>query len=117
MSYNPTNWIDGDISTPKRMNHLENGVSELYGMLVSFEAHPTVSGCYISNKTWQEITDSMRGGRLVFLIDPTNGLTDSIEMVLGARIHNNGYEILVSHNGPLYSYSFVAPNAKLILEG
>ena len=60
--YKATTWVDGDIPTPKRMNHLETGVSELYGIVCEWDDN-------LINHTWREINDAMLNGRGVFIQD------------------------------------------------
>lgn len=58
MSYEPTNWKDGDLVTSAKLNKLEQGVASAGGsggggILVVHQ-----DGSYVLDKTWQEINDA-----------------------------------------------------------
>ena len=55
MSYEPTNWKDGDLVTSAKLNKIEQGIAaSSSGILIATEDYDTHS----LNKTWQEFYDS-----------------------------------------------------------
>ena len=56
MSYEPTNWKDGDIVTSAKLNKLEQGVAGAGGILIANVVND--NGNDRLDKTWQEIHDS-----------------------------------------------------------
>ena len=56
MSYEPTNWKDGDLVTSAKLNKIEQGIAAGSGILI---AHRTDSKeTSTLDKTWQEIHDA-----------------------------------------------------------
>lgn len=60
MSYEPTNWKDGDLVTSAKLNKLEQGVAAGGG--ITFVEMDSKSNTYTLNKTWQEIYDAAKSG-------------------------------------------------------
>ena len=52
MSYEPTNWKDGDLVTSAKLNKIEQGIAAGGGVLVAHDEDGTL------DKTWQEIYDA-----------------------------------------------------------
>lgn len=54
MSYEPTNWRDGDVVTSAKLNKIEQGIAAGGGVLI---VHINEQG--VLDKTWQEIYDAV----------------------------------------------------------
>lgn len=52
MSYEPTNWKDGDLVTSAKLNKIEQGIAAGGGILIVHNENGTL------DKTWQEIHDA-----------------------------------------------------------
>lgn len=52
MSYEPTNWKDGDLVTSAKLNKIEQGIAAGGGVLIVHYENQTL------DKTWQEIHDA-----------------------------------------------------------
>lgn len=52
MSYEPTNWKDGDLVTSAKLNKIEQGIAAGGGVLIAHDENGTL------DKTWQEIYDA-----------------------------------------------------------
>lgn len=52
MSYEPTNWKDGDLVTSAKLNKIEQGIAAGGGVLIAHDEDGTL------DKTWQEIHDA-----------------------------------------------------------
>lgn len=52
MSYEPTNWKDGDLVTSAKLNKIEQGIAAGGGVLIVHYENGTL------DKTWQEIHDA-----------------------------------------------------------
>lgn len=52
MSYEPTNWKDGDLVTSAKLNKIEQGIAAGGGVLIVHDEDGTL------DKTWQEIYDA-----------------------------------------------------------
>ena len=64
MSYNPTEWHNGDIVSEERMNKLEQGVENAYLYFLDVEDD---DGVLSTTVTWQEVADIVDAGRYVIL--------------------------------------------------
>ena len=73
MSYTPTVWVTGDVITDEKLNHLENGIKDNSGFLVTITA---VDGDAVlrMDKTYAEIKAVFTSNRPVFsVIEPSEG--------------------------------------------
>lgn len=70
MSYEPTNWQDGDIVTASKLNKMEQGITNNSGALLVTETITNTDSRVVHqlNTTWQEINDALSIGRNVNLI-------------------------------------------------
>ena len=99
--YNPTTWVDGDIPTATRMNHLENGVSDLYGTIIT-----DFNG---DGFTWRAINEAMLSGRIVVLQDGNNHNS----VVLYTYVSNDLFGIWVNTVDGMMNYYSLSPDATL----
>lgn len=58
MSYEPTNWKDGDLVTSAKLNKIEQGIAAGSGMMVVNEVYDEDTEITSLDKTWQEIYDA-----------------------------------------------------------
>lgn len=66
MSYEPTNWKDGDLVTAKKLNKLEQGVANSGGggTFIFSESESSPSGSVFTT-TFREIIDALEQGKIV----------------------------------------------------
>jgi hypothetical protein len=69
MAYTPTTWTTGDTITTSKLNKIEQGIAGAGGcFLVGFDTN----NLFQLNKTWQEIVDAIKGGKLPILYYENN---------------------------------------------
>ena len=74
MSYEPTNWKDGDLVTSAKLNKLEQGVANSNRDMVMMTVEENDNtGIFTVNKTWQEIWDN--NYTMVYMNDNSVGKT------------------------------------------
>lgn len=91
MSYNPTQWKDGDLVTSAKLNKLEQGVAAGGIQIIHCEND-------ILDKTWQEIYD---GGFGVVVIEDGEGILYEQIMEISP-----GGVVTVGRNGPKLIQSY-----------
>lgn len=73
MSYTPNVWQAGDVVTPAKLNHIEEGIASSGGGLVIHQTVNSGTGAKTMDKTWQEIYDAVEAGSFAMLIDLSDG--------------------------------------------
>lgn len=63
MSYEPTNWKNGDIITADKLNHIEDGIAGGVLMVSGFSYDNEENIVGTADKTWQEIHDALAAGK------------------------------------------------------
>lgn len=108
MSYTPNVWQAGDVVTPAKLNHIEEGIANASTLVV----HATSNdGVTTLDKTWQEIYDALAAGCYVVvpLIAASNNSVYS-GMVESAIYDNiEGYQVHIAGTSGTY-YTTGTPN-------
>ena len=80
MSYEPTEWKNGDIVTSNKLNKLENGVEDAGILTVGFSDNEQTT----LNKTFAEINAAMLAGRVcsIIVIFPGAFYDDNVQLDL-----------------------------------
>lgn len=86
MAYEPTNWKKGDVVTAAKLNKLENGVSNVGGVLV---AHITEVGF---DKTWSEVVSAVKNDNVVFAVESYNENEAAMYVLSGYGYYPNSPE-------------------------
>ena len=98
MSYEPTNWKDGDLVTSAKLNKLEQGVAGTGVLIVGL----TIDGSTgILDKTWQEIHDAE------FAVIRYETEMDKSTQFITETLYSDGYGYLVNTD----SYQFKTDSA------
>lgn len=64
MAYTPTTWTTGDTITTSKLNKIEQGIAGAGGcFLVGYDTNNAMA----LDKTWQEIVDAVKSGKLPIL--------------------------------------------------
>lgn len=82
MSYEPTNWKDGDLVTSAKLNKIEQGIAAGGGVLI---VHEDENG--MLDKTWQEIYDA--DACIIYTFDDSDKLFELVVKV-GTAIQSSG---------------------------
>lgn len=56
MSYEKQTWVNGEVITDTKLNHMEDGIENSGGLVVTYSEEGTQG---ILDKTWNEIMDAM----------------------------------------------------------
>lgn len=107
MTYEPTDWKNGDIVTSNKLNKLENGVEDAGVFTVGFSDNEATT----LNKTFAEINAVLLAGRLCVIINisPGNFYNDNVQLdlILSSGANESMTEIenysLSTINGMLYA--------------
>ena len=87
MSYQPTNWKNGDVITADKLNHMEDGIvdgSDGNSVFNVSKIYDEQIGAIVFDKTWQEIYDASKNGALVVVlndVEETNYMFSGKEIV------------------------------------
>lgn len=69
MSYEKQTWVNGEVITANKLNHMEDGIHGAYESGLEFVEIPcsrNSSGRLTLGKTWQEIYDMMQSNRVLY---------------------------------------------------
>ena len=105
MSYEPTNWKDGDLVTSAKLNKIEQGIAAGGGILI---VHVTENGedGFILDKTWQEIHDA----DVCYIIQRDDEYSDC-RLVRGTAIDNGEYIVsVINFQQPPQTYVADSPS-------
>lgn len=61
MAYTKQTWVDGEVITAGKLNHIEDGLA---GVAMVIDAEPYGEDSQILNKTWLEIKNALLAGAL-----------------------------------------------------
>ena len=92
MSYTPNVWQAGDVVTPVKLNHIEEGIAN--SVLVVHDA--SIAGVPTLDKTWQEIYDAIVSGTSVvvpYTVSSTKAYIGTVALV--DYDENEGYSVIV----------------------
>lgn len=68
MSYEPTNWVTGDIVTADKLNNIESGVLSASGSGTFIISMTSENDVDTLDKTWKEIHDAMASGQIAIIL-------------------------------------------------
>lgn len=96
MSYEPTNWKDGDLVTSAKLNKLEQGVAGAGGGSVLVVNMTIDNDSHIGrlDKTAGEIYEVFRNGSVRFIFTPADGYETFINLY-GCQIGPEGYSFQI----------------------
>ena len=106
MSYTPTEWKTGDIVSSQRLNKLEEGVKDAYGVMVINNNDNTL------DKTWQEIYDAIGAGKLCVVRTTLGETIRSVGIVSSASSLGNEYTVDTTSNDTFKATSSTGYPAK-----
>lgn len=95
MAYTKQTWNNGDIITADKMNHMEDGIASSDAMIVrSVDDDGTF---IIYDKTWQEVTNALKNGMPVYILEETEGIEEQnipevtyFKPIIGSEIATTG---------------------------
>lgn len=102
MSYEPTNWKDGDLVTSAKLNKLEQGVAGAGGESVFFVNMTNNDSGYILDKTAGEIYEAFRNGNVRFIFYPMDGYEVIINLIFCQRTPS-GYSFVLQEGSSFYA--------------
>lgn len=65
MSYQPTQWLPGDLITAPKLNHLENGVTLANNVQVLEAHYDDITDAYLLNATYNQIVAAILDYQLI----------------------------------------------------
>ena len=103
MSYEPTNWANGDLITAEKLNKLENGVKNISDTSCAYIINPedpTIADLMLT-KTYNEIKNATLAGITIPIITDFNNDPGTYEFYNIARISESeeGYYVYVVSSG------------------
>lgn len=104
MSYEPTNWKNGDLITAEKLNNIENGVKNISNISCAYIINPEdpSTGDLMLTKTYNEIKNATLAGITIPIITDFNNDPGTYEFYNINRISESeeGYYVhVVSHGG------------------
>ena len=96
MAYVKNTWVNGDVITAEKMNHIEDGIesdgsggSNLFAIAMTYDSD---SNTYNLDKTWNEINEAFIAGKNC-VITCTEGGNDEYLLVLRMKIYEYSYAL------------------------
>lgn len=90
--YEKHNWVNGEVITEDKLNHIENGIANAGGVLVvNVDENSTL------DKTWQEIYDAP-----LAVVKSIGEGGNRTTIIVATSISDNNYDVEVS-NGETYT--------------
>lgn len=104
MSYEPTNWVNGDLITAEKLNKLENGIKNISNNSCAYIINPEDPDIadLMLTKTYNEIKNATLAGITIPIIADSNSNPGTYQFYNIARISESeeGYYVyVVSPNG------------------
>lgn len=90
MSYEKQTWVNGDVITDDKLNHMEDGIANAGGGgLLITATYDSGTNKTVMDKTWKEIKDAMNAG-IPCTVYEDNGETEQNWYPVGMLSDNNG---------------------------
>lgn len=94
MSYTPNVWQAGDVVTPVKLNHIEEGIANSGGSFVVHSA--STAGVSTLDKTWQEIYNALAAGMYCVLVAENEpDVVSQTPLLQATHVTDNLYRIIV----------------------
>ena len=90
MSYEPTNWKNGDIITAQKLNKIETELASKFLIIGINKKENTAT----LTKTWQEIFDAIKDDKIALIIDSTNEVA-VLEIIEQVFIYNSDFKVKI----------------------
>ena len=97
MAYEKQTWKTGDVITEEKLNHMEDGISNVGGIFFVKSTYSITANQNVLDKTWQEIKDAFSNGNVVVINDGTEQLFVNKEPYGGSGL---GYVVESATVGP-----------------
>ena len=111
MSYIKQTWVDGDIVTAEKMNHIEDGVEE--GTLVVYLVEQVGENTFSIDKTFNEIANFIKSGNYNIILASSRNVLDGNVYQL-CKVNYNGEEpariVFSNVYGESYTEMVMMPN-------
>lgn len=105
MSYEPTNWKDGDLVTSAKLNKIEQGIANGVLVVVITITDGNSRTTYTMDKTWKQIHDAAYA--IFCHVEEDNGaiITNYHNIIMVGYAEGDGYGVVVDFNGEPLSFS------------